>query len=251
MLEGKALPLKERVALVAGASRGIGAAIAEGFAEAGAIVIGISRSGGVQQRGITHKRCDLTDSAALFRLLQEISADVPKVDILVNAAAISLPAGETAEERLAHFRETLDVDVIGAYAMVLAALSLLKAANSASVINITSINSVRGFPGNPGYVVSKSALSGMTRALAVDLAADNIRVNAIAPGYVRTAMTEKSFSDPVLHEQRRKHTLLGRWGNPEDVVGAAVFLASDASSYITGQELFVDGGWTANGLVNI
>ena len=119
-----------------------------------------------------------------------------------------------------------------------------------SIINLTSINSVRGFPGNPGYVAAKAGLAGLTRALAVDLAADGIRVNALAPGYIRTAMTEQSYADPIRNDDRRRHTLLGRWGNPDDVVGGAVFLASDASAYVTGQELFVDGGWTANGLVS-
>ena len=89
----------------------------------------------------------------------------------------------------------------------------------------------------------------MTKALAVDYGADGIRVNALAPGYIHTDMTAKSFADPVLHAQRRKHTCLDRWGAVSDLVGAAVFLASDASAYVTGLDLFVDGGWTAKGLV--
>jgi NAD(P)-dependent dehydrogenase (short-subunit alcohol dehydrogenase family) len=125
---------------------------------------------------------------------------------------------------------------------------LLKKAGNSSVINVTSINSVRGFPGNPGYVAAKAGLSGLTRALATDFAADGIRVNALAPGYIATAMTTTSFNDPAMHEERRRHTMLGRWGNPDDMVGAAIFLASAASAYMTGQEIFVDGGWTAKGL---
>jgi NAD(P)-dependent dehydrogenase (short-subunit alcohol dehydrogenase family) len=156
------------------------------------------------------------------------------------------PSGVGRQQRAAAI--PLATDLTGVYATILAAYPLLKAAGSSSIINITSINSVRGFPGNPGYVAAKAGLAGLTRALAVDYASDGVRVNALAPGYVATDMTATSFADPAMHEDRRRHTALGRWGNPDDMVGAAVFLASAASGYMTGQELFVDGGWTTKGL---
>jgi NAD(P)-dependent dehydrogenase (short-subunit alcohol dehydrogenase family) len=167
--------------------------------------------------------------------------------VLVNAAGISLPAKNAADE-LDRFRQTIAIDLTGVYATILAAYPLLKKAGSSSIINVTSIKSVRGFPGNPGYVAAKAGLSGLTRALAADFAADGIRVNALAPGYVATTMTATSFNDPAMHEERRRHTMLERWGKPDDMVGAAIFLASPASAYMTGQEIFVDGGWTAKGL---
>ena len=145
--------------------------------------------------------------------------------MLVNAAGISLPASATTSE-LQRFRDTLAVDLSGVYATILAAYPLLKKAGGGSIINVTSINSVRGFPGNPGYVAAKAGLAGLTRALAVDYARDGIRVNALAPGYVATEMTAASFADPAMHEDRRRHTMLGRWGEPDDLVGAAIFLAS-------------------------
>ncbi|MFK4506029.1 SDR family oxidoreductase [Bradyrhizobium daqingense] len=238
--------LAGKIAVVTGASRGIGAAIASGLQNAGATVFGLSRSGTAPQ-GASGIACDLSDDAAIESAFRTIAARGDRIDALVNAAGISLPA-QSAESELARFRATVATDLTGAYAAILAAHPLLKNAGSAAIVNVTSINSVRGFPGNPGYVAAKAGLAGLTRALAADYAADGIRVNALAPGYVATEMTAKSFADPVMHEDRRRHTMLGRWGQPADMVGAAIFLTSDASAYVTGQEIFVDGGWIAKGL---
>jgi gluconate 5-dehydrogenase len=244
MPEPTTFSLDGRIAVVTGASRGIGAAIAAGFTGAGAKVFGLSRSG-TAPKGVTAIACDLADDAAIGGAFEQI-AKSGRLDVLVNAAGISLPASGASE--LKRFRDTLATDLTGVYATILAAYPLLKKAGTGSIINITSINSVRGFPGNPGYVAAKAGLAGLTRALANDLARDGIRVNALAPGYVATEMTAASFKDLAMHEDRRRHTMLGRWGKPDDLVGAAIFLASSASAYVTGQELFVDGGWTTKGL---
>jgi gluconate 5-dehydrogenase len=241
-----AFSLADKIAVVTGASRGIGAAIADGLKNAGATVFGLSRSGTAPQ-GVTAMACDLSDDAAIARAFAAIAAHAGRIDALVNAAGISLPP-QSSESELARFRATITTDLTGVYAAILAAHPLLKNAGAAAIINVTSINSIRGFPGNPGYVAAKAGLAGLTRALAGDYAPDGIRVNALAPGYVATEMTAKSFADPVMHEERRRHTMLGRWGQPADMVGAAIFLASDASAYMTGQEIFVDGGWTTKGL---
>jgi NAD(P)-dependent dehydrogenase (short-subunit alcohol dehydrogenase family) len=238
--------LDGKIAVVTGASRGIGAAIASGLQASGARVFGISRSGTAPQN-VTAISCDLSDDAAVRSAFDDLEKKCDRLDVVVNAAGISLPASGNASE-LQRFRDTLATDLTGVYATILAAYPLLKKAGNSSIINVTSINSVRGFPGNPGYVAAKAGLSGLTRALATDYAREGIRVNALAPGYVATAMTAASFADPALHEDRRRHTMLGRWGNPDDMVGAAIFLASAASAYVTGQELFVDGGWTTKGL---
>jgi NAD(P)-dependent dehydrogenase (short-subunit alcohol dehydrogenase family) len=237
--------LEGKTAVVTGASRGIGAAIAAGLQASGAKVFGISRSGTAPQH-VTAVACDLSDDAAIQRAFDHLADNGDRLDVLVNAAGISLPASAGKGE-LQRFRDTLATDLTGVYATILAAYPLLKKAGG-SIINVTSINSLRGFPGNPGYVAAKAGLAGLTRALAADYARDGIRVNALAPGYVATEMTAASFADPAMHEDRRRHTMLGRWGNPEDMVGAAIFLASSASAYMTGQELFVDGGWTTKGL---
>ena len=117
-----------------------------------------------------------------------------------------------------------------------------------SIINVTSIGAMFGFPENPAYISSKTGLSGLTRSLAYDYADLGIRVNNLVPGYFKTDMTKKSFDDPSKRKERERSTLLNRWGNPKELVGPAIFLASNASSYVTGTDLIVDGGWSIKGL---
>jgi len=237
--------LAEKTAVVTGASRGIGFALAEGLASAGALVTGIARSTAPRtpfEHNVTYVSADV--STTIAPVFAEIAARCGQIDILVNAAGITLPnqAGE-----LTTFERTLAINLTAPYACCLAARPFMRAGGS--IINITSIGSVLGMPGNPAYGAAKGGLRILTKSLALDYGAAGIRVNALAPGYIETDMTAKSFADPTEHERRRAHTCLGRWGKVEDLVGAAIFLASDASAYITGQDLFVDGGWTAKGLV--
>ena len=117
-----------------------------------------------------------------------------------------------------------------------------------SIINITSLNAELAFPNNPAYVAFKGGLKQLTKALALDLGQYNIRVNNIGPGYMKTDMTKKSWLNPKLRKARTSRILLNRWGEKEDIVGPCIFLASDASKYVTGHDLYVDGGWLANGL---
>lgn len=238
--------LHGRVAIVTGASRGIGAAIAGGLAQAGARVAGLSRSAtpaGEDGARLVHETCDVTDGdrfAAVCRRLMDVHG---RIDVLVNAAGISL-AGQGTEI----FDTTLAVNLRAPFVTCSIVAEHMKAAGRGSIINVTSLGSVLGFPGNPAYVAAKGGLRMLTRALAEDLGPHGIRVNNLAPGYIHTAMTARSHADPTEHQRRRRHTMLGRWGEPADLIGPAVFLASDAAAYVTGQDLFVDGGWTAKGL---
>lgn len=227
--------LEGRVAIVTGGSRGIGAAIAAGLAGAGAKVTAIGRS-----------QCDITVEGAFERLAEDLFAREKRLDILVNAAAISLPPGAAPEAE--RFDRTLEVNLRCTYRVCMAAAGLMQRSGGGSIINVTSINSALGFPDNPGYVASKGGLRMLTKALALDLGKAGIRVNALAPGYIRTSMTAASHADPVQREARIARMIIPRYGEPEDLVGAAIFLASPASSYMTGADLFVDGGWTAKGL---
>ena len=256
----KLFSLQGRVAIVTGAASGMGAAIAKGLAQGGAkvavvdlnavggqaVVEQISNSGGTASFHLVN----LSQTEVIKGLCQEVYEQHGRLDIVVNAAGITLPLKDTdtLEQRLTNFDKTIEVDLRAAYALSMAAAEYMAKSGGGSIINITSINSVVGFPGNPGYVAAKGGLRMMTKGLALDLIKDNIRVNAIAPGYVRTAMSQASYDDPQKHQQRLRHMIIPRWGEPEDLVGAAIFLASDASGYVTGQDIFVDGGWTAKGM---
>jgi gluconate 5-dehydrogenase len=241
--------LRGRVAIVTGASRGIGAALALGLHRAGARVVGVARSAAPREPAgeVRYRTCDITDVAAFDALCGEVFASEGRLDVLVNAAGISLSAAQ-APDPLRRFDATLDVNLRAVYAACLAAADRMKRNAGGAIVNVTSINSMLGFPGNPGYVASKGALRMLTKALALDLAPDRIRVNALAPGYIRTDMTAVSHADTALRAQRVDRMIIPRFGEPQDLVGAAIFLASTASAYVTGQDLVVDGGWTARGL---
>ena len=117
------------------------------------------------------------------------------------------------------------------------------------MINITSLGAERAFPNNPAYIASKGGLKMLTRYYAKELGADGIRVNNVGPGYMLTDMTRKGYENDSLRRAREQQTLLKRWGQPADLQGVVIFLASDASSYVTGQDIYVDGGWLTNGLI--
>ncbi len=174
--------LKGKIAIVTGASRGIGAAIAAGFAAAGATVFGLSRSG-TAPHGVAALACDLSDDAAIKRAFEQI-AKGDRLDVLVNAAGISLPAARLRTQALPRYASQPTSPASTRPSSPPTRCS--GRPRGASIINVTSINSVRGFPGNPGYVAAKAGLAGLTRALANDYARDGIRVNALAPGYVAT-----------------------------------------------------------------
>lgn len=253
----KLFDLKGQVAIVTGSARGIGRAIAEGLAQAGVSVVLADILGDeLKQVAISIKEHNLVATAIptdlckpedLANLVEQTIKDFGKIDILVNCAGVSIGAvcQEYPEEA---WNLTFNVNMFAAFRLSKLVAKYMIARKSGRIINLASIGAVLGFPGNPAYQASKAALLQLTRAMACDWAKYNIRVNNILPGYFKAPMTEKSWSNPETEKQRAAMCLLNRWGNPEELVGPVIFLASKASSYITGNDIFVDGGFVKTGL---
>lgn len=239
--------LNGKVCLVTGASRGIGHSLADTFHDAGAIVFGIGRSKkSTKDAAWNYRQCDVNNKEQLTSIFQDIVSTEGKVDVLLNAAGIT--NSHSITDSKSSFTQMIQTNLIAAHETCKLASEYMIASGGGSIINITSIGSELGFAGNPGYVSSKGGLKMLTKALANDLAEFNIRVNNIAPGYIRTDMTKGSYENEVLNQDRVNRMMIKRWGEANDLSGAAILLASDASSYITGIDLFVDGGWAAKGL---
>lgn len=235
--------------LVTGTSRGLGLTVANGLSNLGARVVGIGRSPRPldMEGAIDYFQGDLSNLEDLDKFYNYVSKIFGHLHSIVNIAGVSIPPS-TADEEDMRFTETVNLDLILPFRVINKFLPLLVQDGLGSIINFSSINAKLGFPGNPGYVAAKAGLSGLTRALAVDLSHKGIRVNSISPGYFPSAMTSVSFNDDELHVERARRNVLKRWGRPDELIGPVAFLCSSSSSYITGHDLPVDGGWLVQGL---
>jgi len=239
--------LKGKTAIVTGSSRGIGEEIATSFFKAGANVFCVARSESPSNSLLkeNYRQCDITDASSFEIVCNEIDEQYDGIDICVNAAGVTYPNLDS-KDKVINFQKTLNVNLIAAFQCSEIVSRYMK--NGGSIINVTSIGSLQAFPENPGYVASKGGLRMLSKSLALDFAEKNIRVNNLVPGYFETDMTKTSREDLVKYKERQQRTMLNRWGKVEDLAGAAIFLASDSSSYITGIDLVVDGGWVNKGL---
>lgn len=246
--------LEGRRALVTGASRGIGRAIAVGLAEHGADVMCVARGeeglketvgevAGVGRRGELLV-ADLSERDAPAWVVAETLGRLGGLDVLVNNAAGGhyTAAIDTDAEV---WDRVLALDLRASFLLCREAGRHLVAQGRGKVINVASILGLAGDRHQAAYVAAKTGLVGLTRALALEWARSGVQVNALAPGFVVTDMTRRSFEDPRVRDWVEQRTPMGRWGRPEDLVGAAVFLASPASDFVTGHVLVVDGGWLA------
>ncbi len=248
--------LSGRLALVTGASRGIGRAIAEGMADAGANVVIVARSadaleevaGSIRKKGRRAESmvADVSDPASLAEMDADLHARGLLPDILVNNAGVEEVCPSTDVDE-ALWDRILNTNLKGAFFMSKRfARRLQEADRPGCVLNVCSLTSLVGVPTAVPYTSSKSGLLGMTRALSAEWATAGVRVNAIGPGYFRTELTEVFYRDAAWRESMLARIPLGRFGSLEDLIGASVFLCSDAATYVTGQMLMVDGGYSAS-----
>ena len=246
--------LSGRVAVVTGGGSGLGLAIARGLARAGARVVINGRNRAKLDKAaaalageglaVTVNAFDVTDEAAVNAGMAEIERAVGPVDILVNNAAVNIRK-LFDEYTLDEWRTLQDANFNGPFLVTRAVVPGMKARRRGKIINICSLASDIGRPNIVAYAASKGGLKMMTRALAVELAPHNVQVNGIAPGFFKTEMNTALIDNAEFSAWVAKRTPAGRWGDPQEIAGAAVFLASPSTSYVTGHLLYVDGGFSA------
>jgi NAD(P)-dependent dehydrogenase (short-subunit alcohol dehydrogenase family) len=238
--------LKGKSAIVTGAAGGIGAAIAKAFKEAGAQVACVDLSVDKVGREYLPIRCDVSSEPETRAAVERIAKTLGGVHVLVNAAAMRDPTATVTDLDLAGWNKVFGVNVGGAYLMSRWAIPHMVKAGGGSIIHIASQLGTVGTPGRVAYCATKGALITMAKAMAADHAAQNIRVNTLSPGAVETDRMNLRFGD--MKKARKalgpKH-LVNRLGLPDEIAAAALFLASDASSFMTGSNLLVDGGYNA------
>ncbi len=244
--------LSGKTALVTGCRRGIGRAFAQGLAEAGADIVGVSASlasgseveGDVAALGRSFRSyaCDFSNRDALRAFVTQVKADVAQIDILVNNAGTILrePAADHPDE---YWDKVIEVNLNAQFVLAREFGKEMVARGCGKIVFTASLLSFQGGITVPGYAAAKGGIATLTMALSNEWASKGVNVNAIAPGYIATDNTEALRSDSVRSEQILARIPQGRWGQPDDLKGACVFLCSEAANYVNGAILTVDGGW--------
>ena len=232
--------IKSKVCVITGGCGGIGLALSKAINQNDGKLIIIDKiiKKKLINKNIDYYQCDLENKNESKIVIKQIIKKYKYIDCLINAIGVSEPNS---------FEKNINTNLVAVYNVTIAIIKNMKK-KGGSIINITSLNSELGFSKNPGYVSSKGALKMLTKSFCIDYAKYNIRINNLGPGYIKTNMTRKKFLNLRNRKMRVDRIPLGRYGNPEDLVGPVIFLMSEASSYMTGQDLYIDGGFLAKGI---
>ncbi|EOT7836648.1 SDR family NAD(P)-dependent oxidoreductase [Pseudomonas aeruginosa] len=236
--------LQGKVAVITGAASGIGLACARRFAEEGAQVVGLDLGAPPAEFPGLFMVLDVCDEAAVERVMGEVVARHARLDVLVNAAGIA-SRGSITETSTEEWRRVLEVHLTGSMLASRHALPQMLVQRSGSIINFGSVFGLQGCDGNAAYNTAKGGISQLTRSMAIDYGHANVRVNGLCPGLIDTPMTRMVKEQEAFHAFFASQHMLCRAGQPEEVAGAALFLASDDASFVSGQMIAVDGGFSA------
>jgi NAD(P)-dependent dehydrogenase (short-subunit alcohol dehydrogenase family) len=245
--------VKNKIVIITGSGRGIGRTFALNMAKRSAITycFDIKFPNKIPKdlsNNLFHIKCDLTNKKKFDNECKNIFNRHKKIDVLINNLGISLPGKNEQTYLEKYWDQTLKINLTVAFNCSQTVMKFMLKKKNGSIINITSINAELGFPNNPAYIASKGGLKMLGKSMAKDLGKYGIRVNNLGPGYFKTLMNQNSWKNLKTRKARTIRTMLDRWGEIDELVGPCIFLASDASKYVTAQDLYVDGGWTANGL---
>ena len=245
--------VKNKIVIITGSGRGIGRTFALNMAKRSAITycFDIKFPNKIPKdlsNNLFHIKCDLTNKKKFDNECKKIFNCHKKIDVLINNLGISLPGKNEQTYLEKYWDQTLKINLTVAFNCSQTVMKFMLKKKNGSIINITSINAELGFPNNPAYIASKGGLKMLGKSMAKDLGKYGIRVNNLGPGYFKTLMNQNSWKNLKTRKARTIRTMLDRWGEIDELVGPCIFLASDASKYVTAQDLYVDGGWTANGL---
>lgn len=243
--------LDGKTAVVTGSNKGIGQALAQALAEAGADIIGVSSGGDFSEtekiiiaagRKFKSYKSDFSNRDSLYAFIKNVKADFPKIDILVNNAGTIMrkPIAEHPDE---YWDKVMEVNLNSQFILTREIGKDMIAGGYGKIVFIASLLAFQGGITVPGYAASKGGIKQVTMAFANEWAGKGVTVNALAPGYIATDNTRALREDPVRNKAILDRIPAGRWGNPEDLMGAVVFLCSDASNYLNGSVVTIDGGW--------
>ena len=236
--------VRDKNIVITGSGRGIGLSLAIEIEKAGANVIRIDKNLSKSNLNFYDFKFDLEKIKNIPNLVKKINSKFKRIDGLINNAGVTFHNNLSLDK----VYKTLNINLISSFELIKKICPIMAKHKSGSIINITSLGADLAFPNNPSYQISKSGLKQLSKSVAIDWGRKGIRCNKKKPGYIKSSMTQKNKKNSYGYKERLKRMIIPRWGLPSDLVGASIFLLSKESSYITGTDIVIDGGWSIKGL---